>query len=100
MTKKDEDTWAGKGHNRSGMVNSDALVSYLERIERIREEKREIAEDEKFVFQEAKANGFDPKIMREVLKLRAMSADDKDEWITLNDIYREAVGLTRSTDDE
>ena len=61
-----------------GGIAGDQLRSYIERIERLEEEKAALAADIKEVFAEAKANGFDVKIMRQVLKLRKMDKDDRD----------------------
>ena len=61
-----------------GGIAGDQLRSYIERIERLEEEKAALAADIEEVFAEAKANGFDVKIMRQVLKLRKMDKDDRD----------------------
>lgn len=85
----------GAGHN-SEAVNGDAddrLRLMLERIERFSEEKQAIADDVKDVFAEAKAVGYDTKIMREVIKLRKMARDDLAERDMLLGTYRRALGL-------
>lgn len=69
------------------------LVQLLERIETIREEKKAAADDEKDVFAEAKALGYDGKIMRAMLTLRKMNPDDRAELDALIDTYRAAIGL-------
>ena len=68
-----------------------ALKSYIEQIERLTEEKKAIADDITEKFSEAKSVGFDPKIMRQVLKLRKMSADERAEAEALLDTYLMAV---------
>lgn len=68
------------------------LQSLIERIERLEEEKKAIAEDMKEVFAEAKANGFDPKIMRQVLKIRKMEKADRQELEAMVDLYLSALG--------
>lgn len=68
------------------------LQSFIERIERLDEEKKAIAEDMKEVFAEAKGNGFDPKIMREVLKIRKMEKSDRQEKEAMVDLYLSALG--------
>jgi len=71
----------------------ERLELLLSRIERLAEEKQGIADDIKDVFGEAKAVGYDVKIMREVLKLRKMNRDDIMERDALMETYRRAVGL-------
>lgn len=78
------------GHNAA----DDRLRLLIERIERLNEEKQGIADDIKDVFLEAKAVGYDPKIMREIIKLRAMKPDDLRERDALIDTYRNAIGLS------
>ena len=69
------------------------LRSLVERIERLEEEKATIAGDIKEVYAEAKANGFDTKIMRQVIKLRKMETADRQEQDHLLDLYKRALGL-------
>ncbi|MGL4640501.1 MAG: DUF2312 domain-containing protein [Shewanella sp.] len=74
-------------------VSDEQLRLYLERIERLREEKKAISDDERDVFSEAASQGYDIKIMREVLKLRAMSSDDRQEMEAILETYKSALGL-------
>ena len=76
-----------------GGIAGEQLKSFIERIERLEEEKRTIAEDIKEVFAEAKGNGFDTKIMRQVIRLRRMDKDDLDEQEALIDVYKRALGM-------
>ena len=76
-----------------GGIAGDQLRSYIERIERLEEEKATIQNDMKEVFAEAKGNGFDVKIMRQVLKLRKMEAADRSEQEELLDLYKRALGM-------
>jgi uncharacterized protein (UPF0335 family) len=76
-----------------GGIQGDRLRSFIERIERLDEEKSALAADIKDVFAEAKGNGFDVKIMRQILKLRKMDKADVDEQETLLDIYKRALGM-------
>lgn len=69
------------------------LIQLLERIERLREEKKGLADDEKDVFSEGKALGYDTKLMRAMLSLRKMNPDDRAEMDALLDTYRAAIGL-------
>ena len=76
-----------------GGIAGEQLRSFIERIERLEEERKNLAEDIKEVFAEAKGNGFDTKIMREIIKIRRMDEDDLDEQETLLDIYKRALGM-------
>lgn len=78
---------------QTGGVAADHLRQFIERIERLEEEKKNIAEDIKDVFAEAKSSGFDVKTMRQVLKLRRMDASEIDEQEYLLDTYRRALGM-------
>ena len=74
-------------------VTGDQLKSYIERIERLEEEKKALAEDVKEVYAEAKGNGFDTKIMRQLIRLRKMDASDRAEQEELLDLYKNAIGM-------
>ena len=74
-------------------AGADQLTQYIERIERLEEEKRAIMADIRDVYAEAKATGFDPKIMRQLVKMRAMDRDLLQEQDELLQTYRAAVGL-------
>jgi uncharacterized protein (UPF0335 family) len=76
-----------------GGISGEHLKSYIERIERLEEEKAALAADIKDVFAEAKGNGFDIKIMRQILKLRKMNKADLDEQESLLDLYKRALGM-------
>lgn len=74
-------------------IAGDVLIQYFDRIERLEEEKVGIADGIKEVFLEAKGNGYDVKIMREILKLRKMEKAALDEQETMLDLYRQAIGM-------
>ena len=74
-------------------VTSERLKSFIERIERLEEEKKGIADDIKDVYAEAKGTGFDVKIMRQVIRLRKLQADDRREQEELLDTYMRALGM-------
>lgn len=76
-----------------GSVAAEQLRQLIERIERLEEEKAGIANDIKEVYAEAKGNGFEPKVMRQIVRLRKMDSDDRQEQDALLDLYRNAVGL-------
>lgn len=75
-----------------GNIAGDRLKSLIERIERLEEEKRGLGKDITEVYAEAKGQGFDPKIMRQLIRERRMDKDDLDEQATLLEIYRRALG--------
>ncbi|MGE5147931.1 MAG: DUF2312 domain-containing protein [Candidatus Eiseniibacteriota bacterium] len=77
----------------SSGIAADQLRSYIERIERLEEEKRGLAVDIREVYAEAKGNGFEPKVMRRVVALRRMESADRQELDALLDLYRNAVGI-------
>lgn len=77
----------------SGGIAADHLKSFIERIERLEEEKAAIANDVKEVYAEAKGTGFDTKIMRQIIRLRKMEPGDRAEQEELLDIYMRAVGM-------
>lgn len=76
-----------------GGIDTGRLRSLIERIERLEEEKKGISLDIRDIFAEAKAIGFDVKIMRAVIKLRKMDASDRDEQEYLLEAYRKALDV-------
>ncbi len=82
---------AGAGHN-SGFAR-DVLKSFIERIERMEEEKATLAADIREIYSEAKGTGFDTRIMRKVVALRKMDKGDLQEMDALLDLYRDALGM-------
>jgi uncharacterized protein (UPF0335 family) len=76
-----------------GGIAGDRLKSFVERIERLEEEKKTLQADIKEVYAEAKGTGFDTKIMRQLIKIRKMDKDDLDEQETLLDLYKRAIGM-------
>jgi len=76
-----------------GGIAGERLRSFIERIERLEEEKRTLAADIKEVYAEAKGTGFDAKTMRQIIRIRRMDKDDVDEQETLLDIYKRALGM-------
>ena len=74
-------------------AGAEQLIQYIERIERLEEEKRGLMADIRDVYAEAKGTGFEPKIMRQLVKMRAMDRDLLNEQDELLQTYRTAVGL-------
>lgn len=83
-----------------GGIEGTHLRQYIEKIEQLEAEKKNIAEDVKEVYAEAKAQGFDAKIMRKVISMRKLDAADREEQETLLDIYCHALGMIPSPDGE
>jgi uncharacterized protein (UPF0335 family) len=77
----------------SDNISAEQLRLLIERIERLEEEKRAIADDIKDVYAEAKGTGFDVKTMRSIIKLRKMEKHHRDEAEALLDTYKAALGL-------
>lgn len=78
------------GHNS---INSPHLRAFIERIERLEEEKRATAEDIKDVYAEAKGTGFDAKIMRKIVSLRRQDSHKRKEEEKILDLYLSALGM-------
>jgi uncharacterized protein (UPF0335 family) len=76
-----------------GGIAGEQLKSLIERIERLEDEKRALGEDIKEVYAEAKGTGFEPKIMRQLIKIRKMDKDEHDEQESLLDLYKRALGM-------
>lgn len=79
--------------DNSDPVDNNELRLLVERIERLEEEKKGIADDIKDVYGEAKARGFDAKIMKQVIKLRAQEPHDRQEMRALLDTYCAALSI-------
>ena len=71
----------------------DRLRLLIERIDRLEEEKKGIGDDIKDVYSEAKSTGYDPKIMRQIVRLRKLKPDDRREMEAILDTYKNALGL-------
>ena len=76
-----------------GGVAGEQLKSFIERIERLEEEKRALSGDIKEVYVEAKGTGFEPNIMRQIVKIRKMDKEELDEEESLLDLYKRALGM-------
>ncbi len=80
---------------RSGDTSAtdDQLRLFIERIERLEEEEKGLKDDKRDVYSEAKSQGYDTSIVREVIRLRKMSPNDRAERDAILEIYRAAIGL-------
>lgn len=76
------------GHNSNGR-----LRTFVERVERLEEEKKSLADDIKDVYAEAKANGYDTKVLRKVVAMRKQDADDRREQQEILDLYLAELGM-------
>lgn len=74
-------------------VATDQLRALIERIERLEEEKRTIADDIKDIYAEAKGNGFDTKAVRAIVMLRRQDKAEREEAETILDLYKAALGM-------
>lgn len=80
---------AQPGHNSS----DDHLRLFIERVERLEEEKKGIADDIRDVYLESKSQGYDPKIMRQIVRIRKMPVHDRREMQAVLSTYMAALGL-------
>jgi uncharacterized protein (UPF0335 family) len=74
-------------------ITGDQLKSYIERIEKLEEEIGNLNQDKREVYSEAKANGFDTKVMRQLIQLRRKDPQDRSEQEELLSIYKSAIGM-------
>lgn len=88
---RDADDLAGIGHNSD--TTGGELLQFLERIEQLQSEIKDIKEQEKEVFAEAKGRGFDTKTMRKILKMRKQTPDERAEEDAILDTYLTALGM-------
>jgi uncharacterized protein (UPF0335 family) len=79
--------------NATHSFAKDQLKALIERIERLEEEKKAIADDIKDIFAEAKGNGFDVKALRTVLRMRKQDANERAEQQTILETYLQALGM-------
>lgn len=88
------DDTPGEGHNSgSYRVTADELRQFIERLERLAAEKKDISDQEKEVKAEAKARGYDNKVIAKILAERKRDADDVAEEMSVLELYRQALGM-------
>ena len=92
MVRSGPQTPGGFMANKGGIAK-DRLRSFIERIERLEEEKAALSGDIREVYAEAKGVGFDARIMRQIVKLRKLDNAERQEQEALLDLYKQAVGL-------
>jgi uncharacterized protein (UPF0335 family) len=74
-------------------IAGEKLISMIQRIERLEEDRAAVAEDIREVYREAKGLGFDPKIIRQIVRMRKMEDSDRQELEALIDSYKAAIGM-------
>lgn len=86
--------------SEASAVARERLRSFVERIERLEEQKQEVSEDIRDVYGEAKAEGYDVKVMRQVVRLRKVDASQRQEEDAVRDLYLQALGMLPDFDQE
>jgi len=81
-------------------IAREKLKAYIERIERLEEERKAIGADMRDVYDQAKADGFDATVMRQVIRLRKQDTIERQEQETLLDIYKHALGMIGQPQEE
>lgn len=81
-----------KGGNALAFAK-DQLKAFIERVERLEEEKKALADDIRDVYAEAKGNGFDAKVLRIIVRMRKMDAGEREEQAAILDTYLHALGM-------
>ena len=79
----------------ASVIAKEQLLSIIERVERLEEEKKGISDDIKEVFAEAKANGYDTKVLRKVVSIRKQEPQEREEQEAILDLYLTALGMVR-----
>jgi uncharacterized protein (UPF0335 family) len=79
--------------NDVGGIAADRLRSFIERLERLEEEKKGLQDDIKDVMAEAKGTGFDTKVIRQILRLRKQGKEERQEMEELLELYKAALGM-------
>ncbi len=91
-SEEDQDE-KGSGTQDTGGVAGKRLVSFLERVEGLEEEKTALADDIKEVYAEAKGVGFDVKTIRRIVRLRKMEPEKRQEEDAILELYKSAIGM-------
>ena len=84
---------SGNAEGISSGVTGDELRQFIERYERLEEEKQEIADQQKEVMAEAKGRGYDTKVMRKIIQMRKRDRDDLAEEEAVLELYKQALGM-------
>ena len=89
----DNDPMFAKNKEEKNARHNNRLQLLIERIERLEEEKKGVADDIRDVYAEAKAVGYDAKIMRQIVRIREMKPDERSEQRTILETYMEELGM-------
>lgn len=92
-TQEDTDTQGGGEARDVGGVAGERLRAFIERIERLEEEKAALMEDIKEIYAEAKGTGYDAKTIRKIVSLRKLDSEKRREGEELLDLYKSAIGM-------
>ena len=84
---------AAKDEQAAHRFAKDQLKAFVERVERLEEEKKAIADDVRDVYAEAKANGYDVKALRTVIRLRKQDVNERKEQVAILETYMHALGM-------
>lgn len=95
--RKNEPAGVGDNSGPAGFAAGE-LKAFVERIERLEEEKQALQDDIKDIYAEAKGTGFDVKILRQVVRIRKQDKADREEQEALLDLYLQALGMTLGED--
>lgn len=79
--------------SNTGGVAADQLRAFIERIERLEEEKKALSDDISDIYSEAKGNGFDVKVMRQIVRMRKQDSNERQEMEAILDLYLHALGM-------
>jgi uncharacterized protein (UPF0335 family) len=91
MVEIDNDN-PGAGHNSGVVFAADRLSSIISRIERLEEERKALGSDIKDIYTEAKSAGFDPRVLKMLIRLRKKDQAEQEELEAILDVYRAALG--------
>lgn len=86
----------GSDNGRRNGIAGAQLLSIIERVERLIEDKKAVSDDIKAVFAEAKSNGYTPKYIKAIIHLRTLSVEDRQEDAAMMDLYMSAIGMTQA----
>ena len=93
MSKQEQRKVLQDLQGESGTVSADQLTQYIDRIERLEGEKADLGANVRDIYSEAKSGGYDPKVMRQIIRLRKMDQHEVDEEEALVHLYKQALGM-------
>jgi uncharacterized protein (UPF0335 family) len=100
-TSETDEAARARGRNSSDAgVAQDQIRAFVERIERMEEEKKAIADDIKEIYAEVRGNGFDTKVLRQIVRIRKQDHAERMEFEALLDLYMAALGMAAAPRDD